>query len=72
MTDHPDPKPADNDPVDCTEETAQRAGASQTSLDRDDNDAAPDIDKDDVSEGDMDDAIEDSMDGSDPPAFLQP
>lgn len=72
MTDHPDPKPADNVPVDCTEETAQRAGARQSSLGRDESETAPDIDKDDVSQADLDDAIEDSMDGSDPPAFLQP
>ena len=72
MTDHQDPKTAANDPVDGREETAQRAGAKHTSLTTDDHDAKPDVDKDDISEADLDDALDDSMDGSDPPAFLQP
>jgi hypothetical protein len=82
MTDDHDHKPADNDatgddaatndPVDCTEQTAQRAGAKQTSLNKDDHNPPSDIDKDDVSEADLDEAIEESMDGSDPPAFVQP
>ncbi|MFN3818359.1 hypothetical protein [Blastomonas sp.] len=74
MTDQSDHKPAANDPVDCTQETAQRAGAQQTSLNKADEDenAASDVKKDDVSEADLDEAIEESMDGSDPPAFIQP
>ncbi|WP_156139556.1 hypothetical protein [Sphingomonas sp. 35-24ZXX] len=78
MTDIEDHKPADNDdaanePVDCTEETAQRAGAKQTSLKQDDEPSTePDMDKDDVSEADLDEAIEESMDASDPPSFTQP
>lgn len=72
MSDHHDPKPAANEAVDCSEETAQRAGARQTSLAGDAHEAAPDIDKDDISEADLDEALKDSMDGSDPPASVQP
>lgn len=73
MTDQHDHKPADNDPVDCTDETAQRAGAKHSSLNKgDDSDAASDIDKDDISEEDLDEAIEESMDASDPPSSIQP
>ncbi|AOF99283.1 MAG: hypothetical protein HEQ21_00200 [Blastomonas sp.] len=72
MTDHQDPKPAANDPVDCTEETAQRAGAKHSSLNTDEHDAKPDVDKDDISEKDLDDALDDSMDASDPPSSIQP
>lgn len=72
MIDDQTPKTAANDPVDCAEGAAKRAGAEQTSLKPDDHDAAPDIDKDDVSEADLDEALDESMDGSDPPAFLQP
>lgn len=72
MSDHHDPKPAANDPVDCREETAQRAGAKQTSLVHDEQEAAPDVDRDDISEADLDQALKDSMDGSDPPASVQP
>lgn len=78
MPDQHDPKPADNDdvasdPVDCSEEAAQRAGAKHSSLSQDDAPSTePDVEKDDISEADVDDAIEESMDGSDPPAFLQP
>lgn len=67
MTENDNAKPSE--PVDCTEETAQRAGAKKTSL----NDAAEtEIDKDDISEADLDEAIEESMDASDPPSFTQP
>ncbi|WAC22628.1 hypothetical protein [Blastomonas sp. SL216] len=73
MTENDNAQPSE--PVDCTEETAQRAGAKKTSL----NDAAetekptePEIDKDDISEADLDEAIEESMDASDPPSFTQP
>ncbi len=82
MTDIQDHKSADNDdtgsePVDCTEETAQRAGARQTSLKpdhatSDKPDVEPETDKDDISEDDLDEAIEESMDASDPPSFTQP
>ncbi len=88
MTDHNDHKsPANDDAateaVDCTGETAQRAGANQTSLKPDDApstepdtdadaDADKDKDKDDISEADLDEAIEESMDASDPPSFTQP
>ncbi|MDM7956798.1 hypothetical protein [Blastomonas sp.] len=72
MTDQHDPKSAANDPVDCTEETAQRAGAKHTSLNKDDHEAKPDVDKDDVSEHDLDEALDDSMDASDPPSSIQP
>lgn len=72
MTHDEDPKPPANDPVDCSEEAAQRAGARQTSLNPDENEAIPDIDKDDISEADLDEALEESMDGSDPPASVQP
>jgi hypothetical protein len=69
----PSPTTSPNEPVDCSEETAYRAGARATSLKPgEENEAAPDIDKDDVSESDLDDAIEESMDASDPPAFTQP
>lgn len=75
MTEHDNSQPTD--PVDCTDETAQRAGAKKSSL----NEQAegetgkptePDVDKDNVSEADIDDAIEESMDASDPPSFTQP
>lgn len=82
MTDQHDHKPAandstgedaaKNDPVDCTEETAQRAGAKHSSLNKDEHEAAPDVDKDDVSEDDLDEALDDSMDASDPPSSIQP
>lgn len=72
MTDQTDTKPAANDPVDCSEETAKRAGAKQTSLKQDEPDARPDVDKDDVSEADLDEALDESMDASDPPAAIQP
>jgi hypothetical protein len=82
MTDIQDHKSADNDdaanePVDCTEETAQRAGAKHTSLTSDDSpstkpDVEPETEKDDISEDDLDEAIEESMDASDPPSFTQP
>lgn len=82
MTDQHDPKNAANDgdasePVDCSEETAKRAGAHQSSLKQDEEpsskpDVEPDVDKDDISEDDLDEAIEESMDGSDPPSFTQP
>lgn len=72
MTDHNDPKTTPADPVDCSEEAAQRAGAKHTSLDHDTPDTKPDVDKDDISEADLDDALEDSTDGSDPPASVQP
>jgi hypothetical protein len=64
--------PAVNDPVDCSEETAQRAGAKHSSLNTDEHDATRDIDKDDVSEDDLDEALDDSMDASDPPSSIQP
>lgn len=75
MTETPTPKPTD--PVDCTEETAQRAGAKASSLNdparnEPDKTAEPDVDKDDVSEDELDDALDDSMDASDPPSFTQP
>lgn len=72
MTDHQDPKTPANDHADGGEEAAKRAGAEQTSLQPGTNEAEPDIDKDDVSEADLDEALEDSMDGSDPPASIQP
>lgn len=82
MTDTQDHKSADNDegtrePVDCSEETAQRAGAKHSSLKSDDStsdqpDVEPETDKDDISEDDLDEAIEESMDASDPPSFTQP
>lgn len=78
MTDTQDHNSAANDdatgePVDCTEETAQRAGAKHTSLTPDETPTAkPDADKDDISEADLDEALEESMDASDPPAFTQP
>ncbi len=75
MTDHHDPENPNHDPaepVDCSEEAARRAGAKQSSLNTDDHDAKPDVDKDDISEADLDEALEDSMDGSDPPASVQP
>lgn len=72
MTEDHNPKPADNDAVDCTEETAQRAGAKHSSLNKDEHEASPDVDKDDVSEDDLDEALDDSMDASDPPSSIQP
>lgn len=65
------------EPVDCSEETAKRAGADQTSLKDDSNPAKPNPAEDEpehteTSEDELDDALEDSMDGSDPPAALQP
>lgn len=75
MTEHENSQPTE--PVDCTEETAQRAGAKTSSLnDQDQSDSdkptEPDIDKDDITEDDLDEAIEESMDASDPPSFTQP
>lgn len=75
MTETQTPKPTD--PVDCTEETAQRAGAKTSSLnDQGESDSdkptEPDVDKDNVSESDLDEAIEETMDASDPPSFTQP
>lgn len=69
--------PQSTDPVDCTEETAQRAGAKTSSLnDQDESESdkptEPDVDKDDITEDDLDEAIEESMDASDPPSFTQP
>lgn len=72
MTDHQDPKPAANDPVGGSEETAQRAGAKHSSLNQNEHDATPDVDKDDISEDDLDEALDDSMDASDPPSSIQP
>lgn len=60
------------EPVDCSEETAQRAGADQTSLKDEANPTEQDPEHTETSEDDLDDALEDSMDGSDPPAALQP
>lgn len=65
------------DPVDCTDETAQRAGAKKSSLNEQaqgdtEKPTEPDVDKDKVSEDELDDALDDSMDASDPPAFTQP
>ena len=75
MTDTQSRQPTE--PVDCTEETAQRAGARKSSLNdqagkNSDKPTEPDVDKDDVSEDELDDALDDSMDASDPPAFIQP
>ena len=77
MTEHENSQPTD--PVDCTDETAQRAGAKKSSLNEPDpgedgetKPAKPDIDKDNVSEADLDEAIEETMDASDPPAYTQP
>lgn len=75
MTDTEKRQPTE--PVDCTEETAQRAGAKTSSLNEqaegeDDKPTEPDVDKDDISEADLDDALDDSMDASDPPSFTQP
>jgi len=75
MTEHENSQPTE--PVDCTEETAQRAGAKTSSLnDQDQSDSdkptEPDVDKDDITEDDLDEAIEESMDASDPPSFTQP
>lgn len=75
MTDHDNSQPTD--PVDCTDETAQRAGAKKSSLSEQaesdsDTPTEPDVDKDNVSEDDLDEAIEESMDASDPPSFTQP
>lgn len=75
MTETQTPKPTE--PVDCTEETAQRAGAKTSSLgaqagSEDDKPTEPDVDKDNVSEAELDDALDDSMDASDPPSFTQP
>lgn len=84
MTMHHDPKNPNHDgpgaaePLDCTEETAQRAGAEKTSLKPDDAKGAAkkrvdDVgDKDDITEAELDEALDDSMDASDPPAALQP
>lgn len=66
-----DPKKP-TEPVDCSEETAQRAGAAQTSLKDEGNPTEQDPEHTETSEDDLDDALEDSMDGSDPPAALQP
>ncbi|PXW72903.1 hypothetical protein C7451_11124 [Blastomonas natatoria] len=74
MTDTENRQPTD--PVDCTDETAQRAGAKKSSLNEqahgDTEPPEPDVDKDNVSEDELDDALDDSMDASDPPAFTQP
>lgn len=75
MTEHDNSQPTD--PVDCTDETAQRAGAKKSSLNEQPEGETgkptePDVDKDNVSEADIDDAIEESMDASDPPSFTQP
>ncbi len=77
MTEHENSQPTD--PVDCTDETAQRAGAKKSSLnesepgkDGETEPAKPDIDKDNVSEDELDEALDDSMDASDPPAYTQP
>lgn len=75
MTETQSPKPTDA--VDCTEETAQRAGAKTSSLNdqaegETDKPTEPDVDKDTVSEDELDDALDDSMDASDPPSFTQP
>jgi len=75
MTETQTPKPTE--PVDCTEETAQRAGAKTSSLGAQaegdsDKPTEPDVDKDNVSEDELDDALDDSMDASDPPSFTQP
>ncbi|WP_373488892.1 hypothetical protein [Blastomonas sp.] len=64
-----DPK----DPIGCAEESAQRAGQKQSSLnDSADRTTAPDPEHTETSEADLDEALEDSMDGSDPPSALQP
>ena len=68
MNDHADPKK----PIDCSEETAKRAGARQTSLNDDDQPTEADPAHTETSEADLDKALEDSMDGSDPPSALQP
>ena len=82
MTDKQDHVSADNDDtgnqaVDCSEETAQRAGAKHSSLKPDDPasdtpDVEPETDKDDISEDDLDEALAESMDASDPPSFTHP
>ena len=66
-----DPK-TPTEPVDCSEEAAKRAGASQTSLKDDAGSTKADPEHTETSEDKLDDALEDSMDGSDPPAALQP
>lgn len=60
------------EPADCSELAAQRAGADHTSLKDTPEPTEADPEHSETSEADLDEALEDSMDGSDPPSVLQP